>query len=166
MKNYIITILVLFSFASSLKAQLAVVNSQKVIASMKEFAKIDTLVAKETSSYTTEYNKKQAELNKLVIYADSLIKVDAKSAAATKAITLAQTAEKDLKAYAEVANRKIAEYKQLLTKPYTDKVMAAIKAVALRAKYMQVLDSSTTNVLYLNPAADITQQVIKELLAK
>lgn len=166
MKKLTLFVFLLSIIITKSQAQLAVVNSQKVIASIKEFAKIDTLVAKETSSYTAEYGKKQAELNKLVVNADSLIKVDAKSADAVKAITMAQTAEKDLKAYAEVANRKIAEYKQLLTKPYTEKVMAVIKAVAIRGKYMQVLDSSTTSVLYLNPLADITTQVIKELSAK
>ena len=163
MRKFLLSIVVMLAIAYQSKAQLAVVNSQKVIASMKEFAKIDTLVAKETAGYTAEYNKKQATLNQLVKIADSLFKLDQKAEPTTKAIAQAQTADKDLKAYAEGANKKIADYKQLLTKPYTDKVMAVIKTVAIRGKYMQVIDSSTTNMLYLNPATDITEQVIKEL---
>ncbi|MDQ8006029.1 MAG: OmpH family outer membrane protein [Pedobacter sp.] len=166
MKKNIPILVTLLFFAFQSKAQLAIVNGQKVIASMSEFAKIDTLVAKETAGYAAEYNKKQAALNKLVTQADSLYKLDAKAPNAIKAIGDAQTADKDLKAYGEMANKKIAEYKELLTKPYTEKVMAAIKTVALRGKYMQVLDSSTTSVLYLNPLADITDQVIKEIKQK
>ena len=166
MKRKILLIFSLLFLAYQSKAQLAVVNSQKVVASMGEFAKIDTLVAKETAGYAAEYNKKQAILNKLASQADSLYKIDAKGANTAKAVSEAQTADKDLKAFGEMANKKIAEYKQLLTKPYSEKVIEVIKNIAIRGKYMQVLDSSATSILYLNPATDITEQVIKELKAK
>lgn len=133
---------------------------------MSEFAKIDTLVAKETANYNVEYKKKQINLDQLIKVADSLYKLKAKSATTIKAIADAQSSDKDLKAYAEMANKKIIDYKLLLTKPYTDQVIAAIKLVATRAKYMQVLDSSSVNMLYLNPITDITEQVIKELKIK
>lgn len=145
------------------KAQMAIVNSQKVMSSVPAFAKTDTLIVKETAGYVAEYNKKQLALNQLVKFADSLYKLDAKSALTTKAIADAQALDKENKAYAEASNKKLAEYKQLLQKPYIDKVMAAIKVVAVRLKYMQVLDSTTVNLLYLNPLSDITDQVIKEL---
>ncbi|MCX2576141.1 OmpH family outer membrane protein [Pedobacter sandarakinus] len=166
MTKYLFIILFSTLSIAQTKAQLAVVNSQKVIASMKEFAKIDTLVNREAASYTAEYSKKQGQLGKLVLYADSLQRLDPKSSTTTKAIADAQTADKDLKAYVEVANKKIADYKQLLTKPYTEKVVSVIKGVALRGKFMQVVDSATTNLLYLNPATDITALVIKELTGK
>lgn len=166
MKRLILIVIFFLCYTVHTKAQVAVLNSQKVIASVKEFAKIDTLVAKETSGYANEYSNKKLALNKLVSIADSLYKLDAKGTITTKAISEAQTADKDLKAYSEMANKKIADYKQLLTKPYTDKVMAAIKLVAIRSKYMQVLDNATVNVLYLNPVTDITEQVIKELKLK
>lgn len=166
MKKLTFIIILLSSLVFKGKAQLAILNSQKVLASMKEFAQIDTLVAKETSGYVAEYNKKQVALNKLVSVADSLFKLNAKAATTTKAIADAQTANKDLKTFGDMANQKITDYKQLLTKPYTDKVITAIKVVAVRAKYMQVLDSAAINVLYLNPLADITDQVIKELKIK
>lgn len=148
------------------KAQVAVVNSQKVVASIKEFAKIDTLVAKETASYQIDFNKKQQLLNQSVATADSLNKIDAKSEATKKAISNAQALDKELKSYVEQSNKKISDYRNLLTKPYSEKVMAAIKTVATRGKYMQVLDSSSVNLLYLNPLSDITDQVIKELKLK
>ncbi|MGE6220975.1 OmpH family outer membrane protein [Nubsella zeaxanthinifaciens] len=162
----LIILIAFFSLPGFAKAQLAIINSQKVLASMKEFAKIDTLVAKETATYQIDYNKKQQALNQLIVTADSLNKIDQKSEATTKAITKAQTADKELKSYAEQANKKIADYKQLLSKPYTDRVMTAIKTVAARGKFMQVLDSSSANLLYINPLSDITDQVIKELKMK
>jgi Skp family chaperone for outer membrane proteins len=162
MKKLPLIIIFIFT-AYQVKAQLAVVNSQKVLASVPAIAKTDTLIAKETAGYAAEYNKKQIVLNQLVKVADSLYKLDAKSTITSKAIADAQAADKDMKAYAETSNKKLAEYKQLLQKPYIDKVMAAIKAVALRLKYMQVIDSSSVGVLYLNPVTDITEQVIKEL---
>lgn len=162
----IILIVVLCCAIVTVKAQVAVVNSKKIVASVKEFAKIDTLVIKETSSYQPEFNKKQQQLNQLVIIADSLSKIDAKSEATIKAIANAQALDKDLKSYVEQSNKKIEDYRNLLTKPYTEKVMTAIKAVATRGKYMQVLDSASINMLYLNPLSDITEQVIKELKIK
>jgi Skp family chaperone for outer membrane proteins len=164
-KLFLFSILILFITSSSI-AQVAVVNSKKVVESMSEFAKIDTLVAKETANYNVEYKKKQINLDQLIKVADSLYKLKAKSATTIKAIADAQSSDKDLKAYAEMANKKIIDYKLLLTKPYTDQVIAAIKLVATRAKYMQVLDSSSVNMLYLNPITDITEQVIKELKIK
>lgn len=146
MKKNTLLLIALLIFALQGKAQLAIVNSKTVVASMSEFTKIDTLVAKETAGYAAEYNKKQLSLNKLITQADSLYKLDAKGPITIKAINEAQLADKDLKAYSEMANKKIAEYKNLLTKPYADKVMLAIKTVATRAKYMQVLDSSSVNV--------------------
>lgn len=159
----IILILALFCAIANVKAQVAVVNSQKIMASIKEFAKIDTLVAKETASYQSEFSKKQQQLNLLIVAADSLNKIDQKAESTLKAIAIAQAADKELKNYLEQANKKIADYKNLLTKPYSDKVMAAIKYVAVRGKYMQVIDSVTVSILYVNPLSDITQQVITEL---
>lgn len=166
MKKLALFIITIMFTAYQGKAQLAIVNSQKVLASVSAIAKTDTLIAKETAGYAAEYNKKQLNLNQLVKIADSLYKLDSKSTTTNKAIADAQTADKDMKAYAETSNKKLAEYKQLLQKPYIDKVMEAIKAVALRLKYMQVIDSSSVGVLYLNPLSDITEQVIKELKTK
>lgn len=163
MKKTTLFTFVLLSVIYQCNAQLAVINSKKVLLSVAAFAKTDTLIAKETAGYAAEYAKKQGQLNGLVKLADSLYRLDPKAPNATKAIADAQTADKDLKAYAESSNKKITEYKQLLQQPYIDKVMDAIKVVAVRLKYMQVLDSSSLGLLYLNPLTDITEQVIKEL---
>ncbi len=165
MKKFTLFTIFLIGFGLHSQAQLAVINSQKVLASVPAFAKTDTLIAKETVGYTAEFNKKQGALNQLVKVADSLYKLDAKGANTTQAIVAAQVADKEVKAYADAANKKLADYKQLLQKPYIDKVMAAIKVVAMRRKLMQVIDS-TNNLLYVNPLGDITEEVIKELKLK
>lgn len=162
MKKTILITFILSAIIVKSHAQLAVLNSQKVMASIPAFAKTDTLIVKETARYTAEYNSKQQALNQLVKVADSLYKIDAKAAATTKAIADAQAFEKDLKAYADASNKKIAEFRNLVQKPYIDKIMAAIKVVAIRRKFMQVLDASNS-MLYVNPLSDITEDVIKEL---
>lgn len=162
MKKVTLLIFPLLVLAHFGKAQLAVLNSQKVMASVAAFAKTDTLIAKETAGYAAEYNKRQLVLNQLVKVADSLYKIDVKSTATMKAIADAQALDKDLKTYADASNKKLTEYKQLLQKPYIDKVMAAIKAVAIRRKFMQVTDN-VNSLLYVNPLSDITEDVIKEL---
>ena len=105
MKRKLLIAGVLFA-AVQVKAQVAVVNGQKVIASVKEFAKIDTLVAKETAVYQTEFNKRQQVLNKLVTTADSLFKIDQKSAGTAKAIADAQAADRELKVFLDQAKSK------------------------------------------------------------
>ncbi|RZK93274.1 MAG: OmpH family outer membrane protein [Pedobacter sp.] len=165
MKKLILLIVLSISIYQA-KAQLAIINGKKVTASMSEFAKIDTAVAKETAGYSTEYKRKQVLLNKLITTADSLFKIDTKGAPTMKAIADAQIADRALKAYSETANKKLADFRELLTKPYTEKVMAAIKAVANRGKYMQVIDVSVVSMVYVNPLSDITTQVINELKAK
>lgn len=163
MKKITLFILALIFTTYQVRAQLAMLNGQKVMASMPAFAKTDSLIAKETAGYSAEYNKKQLVLNQLVKVADSLYKLDSKANATIKAVSDVQVADKELKTFADAANKKLADYKLLLQKPYIDKVMAAIKAVAVRGKYMQVLDIAAISVLYLNPLTDITDQVIKEL---
>ena len=166
MKKLILFTLAFFFTVNQCNAQLAVINSKKVMLSVPAFAKTDTLIAKETAVYAAEYNKKQLLLNQLVKVADSLYKLNAKSELANKAIVDAQASEKDLKSYADVSNKKLLEYKQLLQQPYIDKVMDAIKAVASRLKYMQVIDNASVGMLYVNPLSDITNQVINELKSK
>ncbi len=129
---------------------------------MPALAKTDTLIAKESAGYAAEYNKKQASLNQLAKLADSLYKIDAKSRATLKAIADAQALDKDMKTFADASNKKLLDLKQLIQKPYVDKVIAAIKTVAVRRKFMQVMEG-TNNLLYIDPITDITEDVIKEL---
>lgn len=145
------------------QAQIAIVNSQKIISSMPVFQKIDTLINKEKNSYTSEFNKKQLLANGLLAVADSLYKVDKKAANTLKAIDDANAADKELKAYAEMANKKILEYKQLLEQPYIDKIMAVIKNIAITRKLMQVIEQRSIDLYYFNPTCDITEDVIKQL---
>ncbi len=162
MKITALFILSLLVITFQTKAQVAVINSQKVLATMPALAKTDTLIAKESAGYAAEYNKKQASLNQLAKLADSLYKIDAKSGATLKAIADAQALDKDMKTFADASNKKLLDLKQLIQKPYVDKVIAAIKTVAVRRKFMQVMEG-TNNLLYIDPITDITEDVIKEL---
>lgn len=164
MKLYRIIFIVAVVLVSKLThAQVAIVNSQKVITSMPVFKKLDTLVNNEKERYTLEYNKKQVIVNRSFAIADSLFKIDQKAGSTLKAINEAQAADKELKAFAETANKKVFEYKQFLEQPYIDKIMLAIKTIAVSKKLMMVVDEKTIGSFYINPIVDITNDVIKVL---
>lgn len=145
------------------QAQLATINSNKVFAALPQMAKLDTLVAKETEKYIQEFGKKRALVEQDYKLADSLYKLKPKDEATIKAIEKTKTTQKELQEYENTANKKVAEYKDLLYKPYLEKIDNAVKAVATRRKFMQVIDINAVPFVYINPISDITEEVIKEL---
>lgn len=152
----------LFAYCS-FSAQMATVDSKKLFAAIPEMAKIDTLVTKEQNKYAEEYQKKRTTVIRLSKTADSLYQLKPKEETTKKTIEKAQTANKELQDYEMMANKKIAEYKDLLYKPYLEKINSAVKLVATRRKYMQVIDIMQVPFAYISTDADITNDVVKEL---
>lgn len=148
---------------STCEAQLATLDSKKILSSIPEMAKLDTLVINETQKYSIEYEKKKIQVSKEYKIADSLYKLKPKEEATIKSIGKAQQSQKELQEYEVIASKKLTEYKNLLYKPYIEKVNSAIKIVAIRRKYQQVIDIWQVALAYLNPQADITEEVIKEI---
>lgn len=162
-KFYIFFLLTVTLLSSNSKAQIAIVNSQKIISSMPVFKKIDSLVNVENERYTLEYNKKQVLANRYFEIADSLYKIDQKASSTIKAVNDSQTADKDLKTFSETANKKVAEYRQFLEQPHIEKIMAVIKTIAINRKLLQVIDKKSIELLYGDANYDITDDVIKQL---
>ena len=157
-----LTLLSLASIAG--KAQIATVDSKKVLQSVPAFAKIDTLIQEETQKYVQEFSKRRYRTQILLGVADSLQRLPAKNAGTEQAVETAQNAVKELQDYEAEANKKVGDYKELLIRPYLDKVNAAVKSVAVRLKYKQVMDVQQVPFVYTDSSTDITDAVIAALL--
>jgi len=144
-------------------AQLATLYSKKILATMPVFAKIDTLLQEESQRYVPEYAKKRNEVQTKIAIADSLYRVQPKSKQTDMALSAAEKAQSEWADFEKKIQQKLMDYRNLLLTPYYDKVNAAVKAVAQRLKYSQVLDIQTVNFVYIDPARDITEEVIKQL---
>lgn len=147
-------------------AQVATLDSKKILATMPVFAKIDTLVLEETQKYTQEYAKKRYATQILLGIADSLYKKAPKDKKTEEAVLAADKSQQEFTALEKTINQKLADYKNLILSPYYDKVNAAVKAVATRLKYSQVLDIQQVPFVYIDPSKDITEEVIKQLITK
>lgn len=154
-------LLVTLSFAA--KAQVATIDSKKLLGALPEIAKADTLYAKEYDRYRKEYQTLYDSTKDLIKLADSLNKVAPKDELASKSIKTATEQLAKLKLLEQESNSKLLNYKQELIKPQKDRVIAAINKLAKELKYKQVLDVQLVNVTWLDPATDITDLLIKSL---
>lgn len=147
-------------------AQVATLDSKKIMATMPVFQKIDTLVQEESMKYSAEYRSKLELTQKLSDSArrfSESLNTSRKSQDFREVSEKAEKATADFKQYEQKVMKKIEEYKALILSPYYEKINKAIKAVALRLKYKQVMDIQSVSFAYLDPSADITEDVIKEM---
>ena len=147
-------------------AQIATIDSKKIVASIPEMAKLDTLVVQESEKYAKVLGEKNALAQQDYRVADSLYRVKPKDQTTKKAIEKANASQKDFQNYQTLANQKVVELKNLLYKPYLEKINSVILAVATRKKIMQVLDIQQVSMVFYSPLGDITDEVIKELKTK
>lgn len=150
-------------FATAIHAQVATINSQKILASIPQVAKADTLAMQEQQRLSQEFGKMRYETQLQISVADSLYRVKPNDAVTKAAVEKAQKAKQDLVQFEQDANKKIADFRSVLLTPYIDKVNSAVKAVAIRLKYKQVIDTQTVPLAYLSDDANITEAVIEEL---
>lgn len=72
----------------------------------------------------------------------------------------------DIQTYQQNAQMEIQKKNDQLSKPIYEKANAAIKRVATAKGYKMVIDASTTNLLYKDPADDILSLVKADLKIK
>lgn len=162
----IVIMLSIFYFVLStfyLSAQLATLDSKRIYASLPALAKADTLVAEKQVELNGQYSRALASFEAEYRLVDSIAKQKPKEASTQQMIQTLKKKELSLRDLQQSLNQKLEEYKQFIYKPYNDQVSKAIKSVALRLKYGQVMDLQQVPLLYIDPAKDITLEVIKEL---
>jgi Skp family chaperone for outer membrane proteins len=144
-------------------AQLGTIDTKRVMESMPEVAKIDTLIQKELNQYNVIIIQKQKDIQLQQQVADSLFKVQPRGNASRLANDKLKDMKQDATIYQSKANKDFTEYRNLLYKPYIDKVTTAIKSVALRHKYTQIIDIQQVPFIYTTKEGDITEEVIEDL---
>jgi Skp family chaperone for outer membrane proteins len=160
LKNSIFVFIFISIFASLTHAQLGVLNSGKVQASMPVFAKIDTLIKLEQLKYQRELDSRQASIEPLVRAADSLYKLRPSDPKTQQLVQQAQKAFNEVKQFEQQANNKVLDYKNILLNPYLEKVNRAIKSTAQLKKLKQVIDVQQVPFAYVDESTDITNDVI------
>ena len=155
--------MLLLAFATGIYAQVATLDSKKVLASVPELVKLDTLIAKQQKDYQAEFSAKikAAQIQKEIV--EGLSKKNPNDVATKDAASKFEKLAKEAQEYQNDANKKLTDYKDLLYKPYLEKINNAVKTVAERRKFMQVIDIQSVSLVYLNSATDVTDEVIKEL---
>ena len=159
--------LILFGMTTLVaQAQVATINSQKVLSSIPEVAKIDTLSQKELTRLDAEFQLKQkAVQEQQALVAAAQAKSKSKSEAAKQLVEemKLKTLQQESQDYQKKANKEYNDYRDLLYKPYIEKITTAIKTVAQNKKIMQVVDVQQVSFIYTDESADITGDVIREL---
>jgi Skp family chaperone for outer membrane proteins len=163
MKKRVLLSAIFVSMITIASAQLATINTQKVLVSIPEIAKIDTLVQAELSRLEVEFEKKKQAVLELEQIVNTPAKGNAKSKPNKQASEDLAAKQKELQDYQLEANKKYTEYRNLLYKPYIEKINNTIKTVAARRRVMQVIDLQQLTFIYINEEADITNEVIQEL---
>ena len=163
MKKKVLVSAIFVSMITVASAQLATINTQKVLLSIPEISKVDSLVQTELSRLEVEFEKKKQAVLELEQTVKAPAKGNAKSKANKEASEELATKQKELQDYQLEANKKYTEYRNLLYKPYIEKINNTIKVVAARRKVMQVIDLQQLTFIYINEEADITNEVIQEL---
>lgn len=145
---------------------MATIDSQKIFKTMPQIAKADTLLIVEQKRYSKEFEQKQIEVENQLQIADSLYRINSNSETTLKAVALSQKLLQESDDLKKALSKKLDDFKELLYRPYLDKIDEAIKIVALRRKFMQVIDIQKVPFTYINDTSDITNDVIKELKIK
>jgi len=150
-------------YRSTLISQIAVINSKQVYQSIPQFVIADSLIHKEQQRLAQEYFKMKLKTQIQSGKADSLYRINPKDSATLGEIQLSQRMNLELVAFEKNANTQLDQFRDVMFTPYIDKVKMAVKTIADRLKYMQVIDISVLPMYYFNEKSDITTLVIKEL---
>ena len=153
----------LIAVSSKASAQLATLNSNKVISSIPKIKQIDSLILDKQQAYAQQYNDKYFTTQKILVAADSLNKIAPTTPEAATANQKADIAQKELQLFEEEATKTVKTFRDSLMQPYYDRINLIIKAVAKKHNYKQVVDMQQVSLLYADPSADITEEVIVEL---
>lgn len=144
-------------------AQLATLNSSKVLSSIPVMSHLDSLISKKQQTFAQDYNDEYFKTQRLIVTADSFKKAAPSATETLTATKKAEMAQKDLGLFETEANKIVKGYRDSLMQPYYNRVNAIIKEIAQKRNFKQVVDVQQVALLYADPSADITEEVIAEL---
>jgi outer membrane protein len=148
----------LFAGAASAEQKIAVVDSQRVVASTEDGLRAQATLKKLFDSRQQELNKKQTDLQRQREDIDKQAKVLPKDAV-EKRLNEWQKQMMDLQAIFVEYNKELEKKQKELTEPVIEKVMLIIKRLATSENIDLVVDKAT--VAYVRGDLDLTDKCIQ-----
>ncbi|QLA15569.1 OmpH family outer membrane protein [Desulfolutivibrio sulfoxidireducens] len=159
MKRVFLVLALVMGLAAPAAAQTGFVNVQKLILDSKEGKKATQQIQEERRKKEAEVLAKKAELDKLK---ESIAKASSEKKDITALVKDYAEKEKELKRQAEDADLELKMRDKELTDAFLKKAGPALTKVAKDKKFTLVITNPSV-VGYVDPNADITDSVVKEL---
>ena len=147
------------------QARIGIVNSQQLFDLMPEKAAAEAQLKTLSDRYHAEYELLEQEFDKK--YADyQTVAADASTPETIKErrVQELQESDKKMREFERRAASDIAAAREMLTKPITDKIQAAIRQAGQQGALDVVFDTAVTPVAYTGPATIDLMPMVKTLL--
>ena len=165
MKRILIMIAAMLPLVLMAQARIGIVNSQQLFDLMPEKAAAEAQLKNLSDRYHAEYELLQQEFDKK--YADyQTVAADASMPETIKErrVHELQESDKKMREFERRAADDIAAAREMLTKPITDKIQAAIRQAGQQGVLDVVFDTAVTPVAYTGPATIDLMPMVKTLL--
>lgn len=161
-KLFAITLLSFLSFVTFAQQKIGYINSEELIMSMPEAKKADADITAYAKTFQDQLATMQKELETKYKAYEAGVKTmtEAMKDVKEKEITDLQAR---IQSTQQNAEEKIANKRQELLKPITEKADKAIQDVAKEKGYSYILDASSGSIVYATPADNIIQDVKNKL---
>ena len=165
MKRVLMMIAALLPLVLMAQARIGIVNSQQLFDLMPEKAAAEAQLKTLSDRYHAEYELLEQEFDKK--YADyQTVAADASMPETIKErrVQELQESDKKMREFERRAANDIAAAREMLTKPITDKIQAAIRKAGQQGALDVVFDTAVTPVAYTGPATIDLMPMVKTLL--
>jgi len=165
MKRILFMVVALLPLMLMAQAKIGIVNSQQLFELMPEKAQAEAKLKALSDSYHAEYQLLQEDFDKK--YADyQTVAADASIPETIKErrVQELQESDKKIREFQHHAADDIAAQREMLTKPITDKIQAAIRTAGEQGGFDVVFDTAVTPVAYTGPNTIDLIPIVKALL--
>jgi outer membrane protein len=165
MKRVLMMIAAMLPLVLMAQARIGIVNSQQLFDLMPEKAAAEAQLKTLSDRYHAEYELLEQEFDKK--YADyQTVAADASTPETIKErrVQELQESDKKMREFERRAASDIAAAREMLTKPITDKIQAAIRQAGQQGALDVVFDTAVTPVAYTGPATIDLMPMVKTLL--
>lgn len=147
-------------------SKVAIIQGQRILASLPEYLRADSLLTKQEDAYRADIAKQQSTLDSLgAAFRDK----SAVLSASVRAVESKKLDDKyqELQAHIDDLRQKAAQERQGKLKPIEDRVQGVIDGLRAELNCSLILDANAqgSGVISIDPAIDLTQRIIDRLKA-
>ena len=165
MKRLLLIAVAVLPLLAVAQARIGIINSQQIFELMPEKAQAEAQLKAMSDNYHAEYEMLKSEFDKK--YADyQTVAADASMPETIKErrVQELQECDKKIREFERRAADDLAAKREMLTRPLTDKLQAAIRTAGEQAALDVVFDTAVTPVAYTGPATIDLTPMVKGLL--